>query len=826
MLSRLSLCLITLSLMTWNIVEANDVGWNCKKQRLSGEWQCVSPKQPVVIPEVDRLAVEKKGWWWFADTFDAPQEQVFKVLQQSFDKNPWAMCVAPSAKQPTFIVDKNLRKRTPADVFADTSEMFDSDVFRFFGDIHFMRADQHIMADQMDYNKVSEELGLYGDVIYKDGGIAFYGQSVRVGMDDDTAILRDALFITPSSPGRGEAGVIYRENAFLNRMKSVSYTRCEPGNQDWMLHASKMKMNDETGRASVKHGWVEFKKVPLMYFPYGSFPIDDRRLSGLLTPTIGVSQRNGVDVMLPFYWNIAPNFDAVLTPRYMGSRGFMMGTDFRYLWDDTHGEINVEMMPGYKLSAEELEQQSDLEEWEKRQDNQLRWGGSFQHVTKFTDRLKMNIDANYVSDKAYFSDLDGTLGVNNRSRYLLSQGNISYKRSWMSLTTHVDNYQNIDPSASDTSVPYRRLPQIKLKMNKEFDKTIPVDLTLDSEYVVFQRHFPDGKAEGQRLNLKPAISFPFSSEFGFIEPKVAVQHTQYWLGNHTPNQSDTLSKTLPLVSVDGGLFFERDFESLTHTIEPRLFYLYVPYNDQRDLPNFDTSLNDFNTNQLFRDNEFNGADKTQNTNQITTALTSRLVENGHNRLKLTVGEIFYFEDRKVNLSGSAVNDELLSNLITELSSEITDDLKFSSSMQWSHKENAIDRGSVDLRYHGQDNLYIFNVGYRYRLERSGQAAQNQITASAMIPIYDGWSVIGLYRHSMVEGINLDHFYGIEKDTCCWRFRVLARRFIRSVTPDANGDIKPENSIFFQFELKGFSSLGDKLEDFLLKNISGYRKPTY
>ncbi len=813
MLLRSSFFLISLllAMATNRVVEANDSGWNCKKHRVTGQWECVAPEQGMTPKVPEKVYPDKNVWWWFNDSFDPYQEQAFKALHANFAKDPWGMCHSKAAIQPVFHADKALRNVTPADVYADGTEIFDEDAVRFYGDINFQRADQFIQADQADYNKASQELDLYGDIIYKDGGFAFYGDSARMSLEDNTSILRNALFLLPSSPGRGRAEVIYRENSFLSRMKDVAYTRCEPGNQDWMLHASKMKINDETGRASIKHGWLEFKNLPIMYFPYGSFPIDDRRLSGLLSPKFGFSGRNGVDISLPFYWNIAPNFDAILTPRYMGERGFMIGTDFRYLWKNSNGQINVEVMPEDKLIKE------------------LRWGGSYQHTTYFSPQMKLSWDANFVSDSAYFSDLDGNLGVNNRERYLRSDVNYDIALPWMSFSARIENYQNIDPGQSDHDAPYRRLPQIKLDMHKTVASLpigVPIGLDLDSEYVVFQRHFPDGQPAGQRLNFKPSISLPFIDQGGFIIPKFALQHTQYWLSGQSNTASNSLSKTLPIVSLDSGLFFERNFESLSHTIEPRLFYLYVPYVDQSDMPNFDTSLYDFNSSSLFRDNEFNGVDKTQNTNQITAALTTRLVGNGRDRLKLTLGEIFYFEDRKVNLSGDAVNDELLSNLITEVSSEITDAIKFTSSMQWSHKNNAIDRGNADLRYHGLNNGYIFNVGYRYRMERDGQEAQNQITASTIIPIYDGWSVVGLYRYSLVEGINLEYFYGIEKDSCCWRVRVIARRYIRSVTLNAEGNIEPENSIFFQFELKGFTSLGDKLDDFLLKNISGYRKSNY
>jgi len=237
------------------------------------------------------------------------------------------------------------------------------------------------------------------------------------------------------------------------------------------------------------------------------------------------------------------------------------------------------------------------------------------------------------------------------------------------------------------------------------------------------------------------------------------------------------------------------------------------------LPNFDTGVADFNTGMLFRDNSFNGLDKTQNTNQITTALTTRVIDEGRELLNLTVGEIFYFDERKVGLSGYESQNELLSNLIVEFSSEMSRELRFSSSLHWSHKASAIDRGTVDLRYHAKNNL-LFNAGYRYRRERAGQVAQEQITASAMLPIVDGWSFIGLYRYSLYDRMPLEHFFGIEKDSCCWRIRVIARQFIRNTRNAAN----KENSLFFQFELKGFTSLGEKLDDFLLENISGYSKP--
>jgi len=797
MVLRLLLLFFCFWVLNGHRAVASEAQVHCEKNSVDEQLNCTSPETFMSSTQ----EIEQNSW--LINTYSQAQEQIFMRLQEQFAQDPWAMCSLELGAQPSFSYDKALREQGPTHIFADSSEIYGQDMISFTGNIDFTRADQRVVSEKADYNKASGVLNLYGDVTYSDGAMALYGTSGSMNLQQDKSVIRNVSYMLPATPIRGDADVIYRDSPSFSRYSNVTYTSCKPGNQDWILHASKMKVSNETGRAAIKHGWLEFKHVPVMYVPYGSFPIDDRRKTGLLIPAVGFSNRGGFDFSQPFYWNIAPNYDLTLTPRYMSSRGFMMGTDFRYLWNASEGEINVEVMP------------------EDSQTESLRWGGSYQHKTQITNNLSFDWDANYVSDNAYFSDLEGTLGTGTRSRYLASDANINYTLPWMSLKARAENFQNIDPNSSDDNVPYRRLPQVKLDMYKAFDQQVPIDLALDSEYVYFQRHFPDGSPEGQRLNLKPSVSFPFSSNAGFINPKVALQHTQYWLGGDVTGSSNTLSKTLPIVSVDSGLFLEREFESLTHTVEPRMYYLYVPHTDQSDMPNFDTSLYDFNSSQLFRDNEFNGVDKTQNTNQITTALTTRLLDEGRERLNFTVGQIFYFEERKVNLSGDEVHSELLSNLITEFSSEITDEIKFTSGLQWNYKESAVGRGNADISYHATNNL-LFNLGYRYRLERPGQSGQEQLVVSTMIPIYDGWSIIGLYRHSFFDRKALEYFYGVEKEGCCWRFRLISRQFIRSTEEGAT----PESSIFFQVELKGLTSLGEKLENFLLENISGYRKPNY
>ena len=805
MLPRLVFVLICTSLVVLNAAEAKGEDWKCQKSRPLGILNCSSIEENITRKRHSSTKIEKSRGW-FADSYSETEEKVFQQLKLEFDENPWNMCAGNEHVFSTFSRNLESSSETSTEIYADVLESFDNDLIKFFGNVDFLSEGRSALSSQADYNKKSANVALFGDVIYKDSGMALYSSSTKMELENNKSLLRDALFVMSPGAKRGSADVIYRESPALTRLKNPSYTSCPPGNQDWVLHASKMKINDKTGSAAVLNGWLEVKNVPVMYIPYGSFPTDDRRQTGLLMPTFGFSGRNGFDLTQPFYWNMAPNYDLTVFPRYMGNRGFMLGADFRYLGKSYQGNFGFEVLPEDKQAKQDGTAPS------------TRWAINARHSARPIEHLSLELDANYVSDKLYFSDLGSNLDTSSRNRYLMSKADVKYDLDWLNLGVHADNYQNIDPARNDKTLPYRRLPQVTFNMHKAIDY-FPIDLEWNSEYVYFQRHISDGKTEAQRLNIKPAISFPVISQSGFVIPKVALQHTQYWLDGNANNSASTLSKTLPIVSLDTGLFFERDFGQLRHTVEPRLYYLYVPYVDQSDLPNFDTSLTDFNMGQLFRNNSFNGVDKTQNTNQITAALTTRVVDEGRNLLKLTVGEIFYFADRKVSLTGNEHNKELLSNLITEISSELSDELRLTSSLHYSFNEAAIDRGSADLRYHGNEN-HLFNIGYRYRLERNGQAAQEQISTSVMWPIYDGWSAIGAYRHSLRDRKPLEYFFGVEKDSCCWRIRVIARQYIRNTSSAA----QKENSIFFQFELKGFTGLGDKLDEFLFENIAGYSKP--
>ncbi len=779
-------------------------GWTCSASEEDETWNCsligADPKGQAKVVEV---AERDSGW--FTPTYDFAEEEIFKTLQSDLPYDPWQNCNAPSAARMAYESDKDLRETSPMDVHADYSEVFDKEVTSFFGNVDIKRADQHIMADMASYNSVSETMDAQGHVFYTEDELSLYSDTVLLNLATDEARLRNALFISPAGPIRGSADAVYRDSETLSRYSEAAFTSCRPGNQDWLIHAERLKMNRQTGQASAKHAWLEFKGVPILYTPYISFPMDDRRLSGLLNPSWGSTEKNGFDFEIPYYWNIAPNYDAILTPRYMTKRGGMFRTQFRYLTGISAGEVGLEYMPYDTLRDES------------------RYSASLQTRSNFGYGITSYMDLNYVSDDDYFNDLNNALGFSN-TRHVRSVADVQYNQDWVRFLARMEHYQTIDRTILSADKPYQKYPQIQLNLNHSLDE-FPLDLAMENEYTYFYR---SDRISGQRINLKPSLSFPLETQAAFLVPKFALQHTEYYLENQLPGATTDISRTLPIFSVDSGLFFERELEfggsSYLHTLEPRAFYLYIPYEDQSDIPLFDTSLYDFNFYSLFRDNRFNGPDRVQDANQVTLALTSRLVdsESGQERLRLSVGEIFYFRDREVVLTGGTPETNTFSNLVAEVSGQLTDHLSFSSAIQWNPDVNDVTRGQGAIRYRNLPGQ-IINLGYRYRRDDPNlEASIIQSDVSFRWPIYDNWFAVGRWQYSLKFNQTVESFLGFEKESCCWRFRIVGRRFVNSISDSV--DAKAENGVFVQLELKGLAAFGDKVDEFLEKNLYGYRKP--
>lgn len=790
-------------------------------------------------------------------TFNHQQELVFSRLQGRLRANPWANCET-SFKAPnpfnSLTSDKLLRESSPIDIESDYSEVFDKEVYAFNENVTLKRADQDVLADHVIFNNQSHAVNAQGNVYYADDELSMFSNSVSLNLDNDQAKLRDTLFISPGAPIRGQAGTVYRETKDFSHYKDVSYTSCPPGNQDWMIHAARLKMNKATGKAAAKNAWLEFKGVPVFYTPFISFPMDKRRITGFLAPHWGSSGQNGVDISIPFYWNIAPNYDLLFRPRILAKRGMMLGADLRYMNSFMRNKLSLDVLP-----------------YDNKRNDQTRYQASFQNQTYLGPHTNTNIDLNYVSDKKYVSELGNTLSFTD-IRHVHSIADLNYQREGVTFLTRMENFQTIDQSIPNHLRPYRKLPQVALNLTHSFDN-FPLNVGLDNEFVVFNHS--NNVVDGERYNIKPYLSTPFKSTAGYAIPKISLLHTEYVLNNQYVGKNSSISRTLPVASFDTGLFAETEFAfnntDWVHTLEPRLFYVYIPYIQQHDQPVFDTSPYDFNFNSLFRENRFSGVDRVQDTNQLTVALTSRLMDakTGKERLKMSVGDVVYFQNRHAMLAESDLSDSnnpnfanislynrylltqsnrnTFSNMVVDLSGQITDQLSFSSGLQWDPYNSVITctpnatnisclkpskdipRTQVALHYRGQNN-HIINIGYRYR--------QNLIStgdASFRWPLFANWYAVGRWQYSLLYDKTTESFMGLEKENCCWRFRIIGRRYINglNVSDDASLGVNPslqqvvssetQTAVMFQIELKSLSAFGDNVDDFLQRNIYGFIK---
>ncbi len=785
------------------------------------------PAFPDTDPEID---VTNTGWQLFTPSFSTSQEHIFTLLNEQFAHDPWGSCLSPKGTQRSWTpYNKELRNKASLEVKSNYSEIFDNEIGVYSGQVEMHRADQHAKANHANYDTIAQTLSLQGNVYYSEDELALHSESAQLKLASDQAKIRETLFIYPAAPLRGRAKAIFRDNKYLSHYREVSYTSCKPGNQDWVLHAGELKLNKQTGKGSAKNTWLEFKGVPVFYSPYMAFPIDNRRLSGFLSPSFGNTSNGGFTTSTPYYWNLAPNYDAVLNPRYFTKRGILLTGDLRYLSQQSHGLASIEYMPDDDLKHTD------------------RYLASLTHTTQFSQHIQANLDVNQVSDKGYFTELGNALSYPNFS-FLKSQADVNYLNEGVDFTARVESYQTIDPTLSSAQIPYRRLPQINLTVSRSLTNQImPIDATLQTESVYFQH---DDLVNGQRFTIKPSLSLPLQTSSAYLTPKASVHYTQYLLNSPSSGLATDVSRVLPSISVDTGTFFERDLnlsnKRFLHTIEPRLFYLYIPKTDQSQIPIFDTSIYDFWYSSMFRENRFSGSDRIQDANQVTAALSSSLIDpvTGLERLKLSVGEIFYFRNRDVTLCGDYLSSlcalspketATSSPLVTELSSQLTDKISIDTGVQWDPHSNAIVRGKLGMHYVDQTGK-IINMGYLYRQEPLIPEQTNDITQSDFSvrwPIYDNWYAVGRWQYSWLYNKTQDGFLGLEKENCCWRFRVIGRRYLSSINQFTDDPTLFSNSaegnlltgIFFQIELKGLTGIGEKLDAFFEKSIYGYRKPT-
>lgn len=589
---------------------------------------------------------------------------------------------------------------------------------------------------------------------------------------------------------RGDAKAIFFEGQNKKRLTDARYTTCAADVDDWYIKASEIELNDYTESGTARNAHIEFKGVPLIYTPWISFSLNNQRKSGLLAPTIGSTSRSGFEVLAPYYWNISPNMDATFAARALSKRGVQLQGEFRYLQEDFSGIDSLEYLPSDSLT------------------NTNRYYANLKHQHRLGNGWSAGYSLEKTSDDEYFSELSTHIVTTSRIN-LPQQFNVDYADDTWRFNALAQKYQTLDK----LSFPYERLPQMTLNGNKYYGDA---NANLYTQFVAFDTNKDDLsiRPTGTRLTAYPSISIPFNRSYGYITPKFGIHHTSYNLNNVANNVSGSQQRTLPIFSLDSGLYFDRELKlarsNYTQTLEPRLFYVYIPEKNQDDIPIFDTSEADLNFSSLFSENQFTGNDRVNNANQVSFALTTRFIESstGTERLSASIGQRYYFADQKVALPNTDYRKSNSSDIIAGMSAHLKTSWDINAFWQYNTDDSKSVRNTISSHYKPEPGKAL-NLSYSYRKD-----SVDQVDVSGQWPLGKGWYGIGRVNYSMRESRVIETLAGLEYDAGCWQTRTVLQR-VSTATADAN------YALFFQLELGGLASIGANPLAVIRRNIPGY-----
>lgn len=735
------------------------------------------------------------------------------------DSSTMSLCPVISSIPPRPVVSDPLQQ-DDIYIIADEMEYVEDGLSIIDGNAELTYNQQQVSADLIEFYDPENRVDLTGSVNYWDNALYLNSPGGQINLDDDTGSFDKVNYWLLGNRGRGNAARILLDLGKRTEGQRVDYTTCDPDQGSpwnlttniWKLSAGSLVLNHEDDRGSGTNVILKVKDIPVFYTPYISFPISDRRKSGLLVPTFATSSRYGMEIQTPYYWNIAPEMDATITPRFISESGLMMTGEYRYLMQRGQGELNLEYLPDDSVY-----------------DGEDRYSISLQHRQSYLRRGRLALNYNRVSDQDYLEDFSSSL-LGTSTRFLLQRAR-SYYTWWVDrhrirLDTTVANYQVVDRNIPVASRPYRRLPSTRFTLTSPYVNTrLNYDLAMQFDYFTRGNDPTLNAVNGMRYDIYPSVSYPVNHLSYYIIPKASVRYTSYHLEDNLEFNNRNPDRLVPILSLDSGLIFERDTrilgQDIVQTLEPRLYYLYIPEHDQSDLPIFDTGQFNLNFASLFFENRFNGADRIGDANQVTLAVSSQLYrqDNGQQLGNFSIGQAFYLEDRDVILPGQPVQTDTFSTIIARAELNLFEDVDLRGEFQWDPERQRAQKLALNAQYRPGAGKVI-NLGYRKHRSEPGARVNNifdleQTDVSFRWPVSQEWSVVGKWNFAIEEARSLDLFTGIEYNSCCWGMRIVARRFLSNLAGEY------ESGVFMQFELKGLAGLGEKTVDFLRTSIPGY-----
>ncbi|KAF0814511.1 LPS-assembly protein LptD [Andreprevotia sp. IGB-42] len=657
------------------------------------------------------------------------------------------------------------------------------------GNVVVTQGDLQVEAEWGKYDAATDRLNAGDRVRMTQHGDVLVGNTLDYFIDRHEGTLTNPDYAMAQGMGRGDGVKLLFEGENHYRVDEGRFTSCQPGDDSWYLHANTLWLDYTTNMGIAHSGWLEFKGVPILYSPWMNFPLDDGRQTGFLAPSLSFDNRNGFDVTVPFYWNIAPNYDATITSRYLARRGLMMGGEFRYLQPEYQGKVQAQLL-------------------KDREAEENRYSFVFQHQQALTDRLGMSIDIQKVSDDNFFNDFGDRAAIAAQTN-LPRQAQFNYTGDDWNSSLLFQRYQTLQ----DATVPYARMPQFAFNATPTFAEWAQTGIS--GELTQFSH---PTQTNGFRSWAYPSISTPIVNSYSFINPKVGVHATNYQIDDAKGGNPNSATRVLPIVSVDSGLFFERDFSfggnNLTQTLEPRAYYLYIPYKNQSNLPNFDSSLTDLSFSQLFRENQYSGNDRINDANQLTLAVTSRLflADDGVELVQASIGQRFYFEEQRVTLDSSdQPSTASKSDLLVSVGGRFWRDFSADYTLQYNNRDKETVRSTAGATWNPEPGKL---VNIRYTINRNQNPQIEQVDLSAQWPLTRNWYGVARINYSLPDRQSLDTIAGLEYNAGCWGLRLAAQRFITS-------DAQFKTTYFVLLELNGLGGLGSNPITALRNAIPGY-----
>ncbi|HEX4884364.1 MAG TPA: LPS-assembly protein LptD [Casimicrobiaceae bacterium] len=658
-----------------------------------------------------------------------------------------------------------------------------------------------VLADWLAYDVATEEVHAKGNVVLRQGNDWVGGPEVRFRRGEETGMFESPSFGVGQLGARGDAQRITfvgpnRYDILMGRV-----TTCVAPREDWFLRADSMEIDTEK-KVGVAHGArLDFMGFPLLYTPWLEFPLSDDRKSGFLAPTLGSSGTRGIDFALPYYFNLAPNYDATVTPRIMTKRGIQVGGQFRYLFDGTmpsQGEAYAEVLPDRKTDS-------------------TRWLYSWRHNQQFAPWLAGYLNLNRVSDDKYFADLSERVSVTSQST-LAQEGGLAATFGPLSVLARAQRFQTLQDENAPITPPYNRVPQILATLSEVEWKGLAF-----SGMGEFARFSRANVAEGDRAVLYPQVEWRRQGPSWFVAARGAVHARQYEITDPAAAGDRSENVVVPIASLDAGLVFEREWTAFgtryLQTLEPRAFYVYIPYRDQSRLPVFDTAVDDFNFSQLFTENRYLGHDRVGDANQLTLAVTSRLLDpaSGAERIRVSLGQRLYFEDQRVTLPNELPRSGSSSDILLGAEGRLTDAWLLNGLVQHNLDSGVTERFNVGARWTPAPGKVLAG-SWRYTRqvgEGVGKGTElKQFDLAAQWPIDGRWTLLGRWNYSLVDSKTLEALAGVEYNADCWVLRAVLHRLTTTSQ-------QTSTAFYLQLELNGLARLGNSPLDLLRRSVPGF-----